>query len=223
MDERGRRHVAVRHGEGREDAPCRLGGVVRRPRVHLADRLTGLQTVPDLAAHHEPHGGVDRVALAEPARTQRDARRADRLRVHAGERTVPVGLDREDDRCRRQDACGSSTTWGSPPCASTMRRNRSSASPPSRACSARATASSWAMPSVASSAFRGEQHRQVAQPPAERPAQELDRLDDVERVPDRVAERLRHVRDGHVARRGPILAPAPGTRARAPRRPRASS
>ncbi len=99
---------------------------------------------------------------------------------------------------RAGSRAGSSTTRGSPPCASTMRRKRSSASPPSRACSARATASSWAMPSVASSASRGEQHRQVAQPPAERPAQELDRLDDVERVPDRVAERLRHVRDGDV-------------------------
>ena len=168
----------------------------------------GLEPVADLAADHESHGGVDRVAFPDPARAERDARRADRLSIHAAERTGPVGLDRHDDGRRGQDR------------ARVVHHARIAALRLDHATEAleRLSAVQRVLGAchrlvVGGSlgglqSFRREQDREVAQPPAERPAQELDRLDDVERVADRVAERLRHVRHRDV--RG--TAPSSGER-----------
>ena len=184
-----------------------LGASSGGPRVDLPDRFAGLErgrrssqrtTIPRRGRSGRPCGSGPRRAptLAVPIASASTPASVPARSASIGTTTGAGG----------RTASGSSTTRGSPPCASTMRRKRSSASPPSSACSARATASSWAVPSVASSAFAANSDREVAQPPAERPAQELDRLDDVERVADRRRRAAATCPSRRRPRRGPIRA-----------------
>ena len=122
---------------------------------------------------------------------------------------APVREQRHDDRrARAAPPHGSSTTRGSPPCASTIARNRSSALPSSRAASARARRLVARRPRPCrSSAAAANATASSRSRPAGPPLQQLDRLGDVERVPDGVAERLRHVGDGDAGAAAPAAWP----------------
>ena len=115
-----------------------------------------------------------------------DGERARPVGARSASRPAPEAARRPDRRPRA----------GSPPCASTMARKRSSAEPSSSARSA-------APPLGASSHAarheppRGrERDRQLAESTPMHAPEHIDRLDDVERVADGVAEGLRHVGDG---------------------------
>ena len=166
--------------------------------MDLTDRLSFLEPVSDLAPDHQPDGGIDRITLVDPARAQRDARRSDRLSIHGGERTVCSGLDREDDRRPRQHAFGIVDDARVAPLGRNHRAEPlQRLSPierllgPRHRLVVRDVLRRLERP-------RREDHRQVPQPTPERSPEQLHRLHDVERVPDGVAERLRHVRHGDV-------------------------
>ena len=128
----------------------------------------------------------------------------------AAERTGPVGLDRHDDRRPGQDGLG--IVDDARVAALRLDHPSGSARAPSRR-RARARRAPTASPcgDALGRLERPSPRRRTARSrsrPRNVPAEQLDRLGDVERVADRVAERLRHVRHGDVGARGPIRAPA---------------
>ena len=175
------------------------------PRVHLAELLSGLEAVADLRQEHDAHRGIDRVALLLPAGAEVAARAPEpsastAASVPARSATIGLGPGRG-----REHLSGSSTTRGSPPCAWTIaaerlerltrveRRGRPCPPLPHRD------------PEQPGDRLAGEHHRRVAQTAVQLASEQPDRLDDVERVADRLAQRLGHVRHRGSRRSPPVL------------------
>ena len=217
-----RRRVRV---SAASDPSYGLRGVLVGARMDLTDRLPASSRSPILRPDHEPDGGVDRVALADPARAQRDARRSDRLSIHAAERTGP-GRPRSARRpgAAAARAAGSSTTRGSPPCACDHRAEPlERLSAVQRVLGPRHRLAVRRFPGRLERPRREQRRRGPAADPRNVPAQQLDRL---RRCRARCRRRRRAAATCPSRRRrrhGPIRAPATGTPAPAPRRPRASS
>ena len=122
VDERRRLDGTVGDVHRGEDATGGLGRGIAISRVHLPDGRPGLQPVTDLRMHHDTDGRVDRVALPEPAGSQprRSRARSPPPRPPRGRRSGPRAAARGPER-RGSTPAGSSTTRGSPPCASIIR------------------------------------------------------------------------------------------------------
>ena len=160
---------------------------------------------PTFGRNTMPTAGSIGVALLPPSGAEIAARAAELLGVDRPPRIRrgPRGSARRPARPAAPPP-GRPRPEGRRPGPPTIRRNASSASPESSAAAARARPSPIDAPVSRDSAPRRRRSpRRPATAPAS-PAQELDRLEDVERVADRVAERLRHVGDRRARRPTPV-------------------
>ena len=114
--------VAVRQGERRQHPSRRFGRVVGGPGVDLPDRLPGLEPVADLASGtRDPRRGRSgRLSGSGPRRARRSPCRSPRHPRRRAYRPRSATIGTTTGAAGRI-ARGSSTTCGSPPCASTMR------------------------------------------------------------------------------------------------------
>ena len=123
---------------------------------------------------------------------------------HRGEDAAPVREQRLADRGAGSTPAGSSTTRGSPPCASTIRSEPLERRRPTRSRRPPARAPPRDRPrSCSSSARAANSSASSRRRPPRLPREHGDRLRDVQRVADRVPERLRHVGHGGAGRPAP--------------------
>jgi hypothetical protein len=164
--------------------------------VDLAELGPGVQPVADLGTEHDTHGRVDRVTFAEAAGAQRHAGEADLLGPDAGEEPRPIRDDRFADRCAWEDPLGvlddaRIAALGGDHRAEPL-QGGAAVDRFGRPCEGVVVRNVLGELQGA----RGEQQRELPEPAAAAPPEDIDRLGDVEGVAHGVAEGLRHVGDG---------------------------